>query len=82
MAKNFSIMSLILWGGVLLAILFFVYGVGRREGFGSCSGRSNEKGCKAREGCTWTDGKCSITKYDKQKTCEYFNGTWTNGYCS
>lgn len=39
MGKKFSKMSLLLWGGVLLAILFFVFGVGNvTEGYySSCS---------------------------------------------
>jgi len=72
-------------GGVLLAVLYFVFGMGRRtEGFvsKSCSERTNETGCKAKEGCTWTAPNCSNTKYGKQTTCEYFNETWTKGYCS
>jgi hypothetical protein len=33
MAKKFSKLSLLLWGGVLLAVLFFVFGVSRvKEG--------------------------------------------------
>jgi len=37
MAKKFSKLSMLLWGGVLLVILFFVFGLGRREGFLGCT---------------------------------------------
>ena len=85
MAKNFSKMSLILWGGVLLAVLYFVFGMGRRtEGFASksCSERKSEDGCKAKEGCTWSAQKCSIASRHNQQSCEDNKGTWTAAYCS
>lgn len=83
MAKKYSMLSLLLWGGVLLAILYFVYGTGRREGFSNCSARTNENGCKAsKDGCTWTAQKCSIANKYNQSSCEYNGGTWTTGSCS
>jgi hypothetical protein len=42
-------------GGVLLAILFFVFGVGKmEEGFGgTCWTYSDEATCEADSGCSW-----------------------------
>ena len=83
MAKKLFGLS-VMWILVLLAVLYFVFGVGR-EGFKNtnCSVRTNENGCKAsKDGCTWTAQKCSIAnKYD-QYSCEFNGGTWTMGSCS
>ena len=77
-------MSLLLWGGVLLAVLYFVFGMGRRtEGFTSksCSSRKSIDGCK-KNGCTWTAGSCSVTNKYNETSCAANNGTWTSAYCS
>jgi hypothetical protein len=65
MAKKLFGLSMFLWILIALVVLFFVYGVGRREGFyaaatTTCSSRSGgKKGCTYSQdgkstGCTWT----------------------------
>ena len=83
MAKKFSKMSLLLWGGVLLAVLFFVFGVGRREGFGAipCSNRIQQSSC-VNAGCTWTPASCSNPEYSTSQNCSRVGATWTKGSCS
>ena len=59
MAKKFlgmSIMSILL----IFAILFFVFGVGRMEGFAnSCSSNTTIDACKKSDNCSWSNGKCN-----------------------
>ena len=64
MAKKLFGLSVFLWILIALVVLFFVYGVGRREGFyagATCSSRSSggKTGClKSKDGkdtgCKWT----------------------------
>lgn len=85
MAKKLFGLSVFLWILLALVVLFFVYGVGRREGFyasATCSERNNENGCKGKNGCTWTPQKCSDSKYYNKNSCENNGGTWSVGYCS
>ena len=83
MAKKLFGLSIFLWILIAFVVLFFVYGVGRREGFSNCSERTNETGCRAsKDGCTWTPQKCSDSKYYNKISCEYNAGTWTMGSCS
>ena len=80
MAKKFSKMSLLVLGGVLLAVLFFVFGMSRREGFYSdCSTFKDKKSC--------TNYKLKDEAGNKSVTTR--NCTWTStgnggsdGYCS
>lgn len=60
MAKKLFGLSIFLWVLLALVVLFFVYGVGRREGFyaADCSTRTNQVACVRNKdnsptGCTW-----------------------------
>ena len=68
MAKKLFGLSVFLWILIALVVLFFVYGVGRREGFyagdnsgAACSTRTNYKAC-VNNGCKWKGN--DITKDD------------------
>ena len=91
MAKKLSKLSLRLWGGgVLLAVLFFVFDMGRKEGFrrnststSGCSSYTLQGGCKANN-CTWNTSTCSNNSdYNSQPAaCQAKGGTYTGAYCS
>ena len=69
MAKKFSKLSLLLWGGVLLAILFFVFGVGRREGFfTNCSSLGKSS--------------CANSRSDRNTKCKWNRVDKGDGFCS
>ena len=78
-------------GGVLLAVLFFVFGVGRREGFvaykfnssltPSCSSIPSQGNC-TQANCVWTPASCSDTKYTTSISCNKNGQTWTKSVCS
>lgn len=65
MAKKLFGLSVFLWILIALVVLFFVYGVGRREGFyaGECAA-GTETTCKTIMGasgknyCKWNGSKC------------------------
>lgn len=72
MAKKLFGLSMFVWILIALVVLFFGFGVGRREGFQkaafNCSKATNYVGCISHDGCTWTwngigskgtDGTCS-----------------------
>lgn len=83
MAKKLFGLSMFLWILIALVILFFVYGVGRREGFFTCSDKRTSGGCTI-EGCTWNPSSCSNnTNYNSYPNkCKKYGGTYTNAYCS
>ena len=65
MAKKLFGLSIFLWVLLALVVLYFVYGVGRREGFyaGECAGGTDAASCKILMGahgkpCQWTGTKC------------------------
>jgi hypothetical protein len=75
MAKKLFGLSMFVWILIALVVLFFGFGVGRREGFQkaafNCSTSNNQAGCVS-HGCTWTwdsngrlgtDGTCSGNGY-------------------
>ena len=64
MAKKLFGLSVFLWILIALVVLFFVYGVGRREGFyaGECASGTNAT-CNTLMGasgknCKWNGAKC------------------------
>ena len=65
MAKKLFGLSVFLWILIALVVLFFVYGVGRREGFyaGECAGGTDAATCRILMGankrnCQWNGKKC------------------------
>lgn len=78
MAKKFSKLSLLLWGGVLLAVLFFVFGVGIREGFYAKT-KPETKPTKTTETTTST---VNCSSYSLQGGCNANNCTWNSSSCS
>ena len=75
MAKKFSKLSLLLCGGVLLAVLYFVFGVGRREGicvpagqkcaFTSCPANC----CGGTYACRYPCQKNAMGVYECDRAC-------------
>ena len=63
MAKNSQMRKLLLCGGILLVVLFFLGVFKMKEGFYSkpCSSR-NSNGCDDGTGCSWNSStnKCSL----------------------
>ena len=71
MAKKLFGLSVFLWIMIALVVLFFVYGVGRKEGFKAakaaktvnCGSKKNKDSCTS-IGCSWSgtsnsEGTCS-----------------------
>lgn len=74
MAKKLFGLSIFLWILIALVVLFFVYGVGRREGFyagGGCSNYTTNATCRGQTDtggspCTWV----TATAKDAKSFCK------------
>jgi hypothetical protein len=90
MAKKLLGLS-IMWILIVLAILYFVFGVGRvREGITihqslapiSCSSITLQGAC-TNSNCTWTPASCSDTNYNSsERICKKYGNTYTRASCS
>ena len=57
MAKNSQTRTILLCGGILLVVLFFLGVFKMKEGFyvmKKCADRTNKTGCEDMDGCAWT----------------------------
>lgn len=71
MGKNFSKISLLLWGGVLLAILYFMFDTSRNEGFyfkKSCTSYGNKTACE-NNSCKWKSSSSNSKKKGSSGSC-------------
>lgn len=69
MAKKLFGLSMFLWILLALVVLFFVYDVGRREGFygvvqNTCASRTNQSSCTNLTGCSWNGDSVKSKKGD------------------
>jgi hypothetical protein len=61
MAKKLFGLSVFLWILISLVVLYFVYGVGRREGFyGFCGVKTTQSSCSSDSDCKWVNNACSF----------------------
>ena len=68
MAKKSQMRTILLCGGILLVVLFFLGVFKMKEGFQStkCADRDNKTGCEDMDGCSWSgtgnmDGTCKVS---------------------
>ena len=68
MAKNSQTRTILLCGGILLVVLFFLGVFKMKEGFETvpCSTRKNKNACEGGSGCSWSgssnsSGICELT---------------------
>jgi hypothetical protein len=63
MAKNSQMRTILLCGGILLVVLFFLGVFKMKEGFQStkCADRTNKTGCEDMDGCSWSGSSNNIS---------------------